>query len=1045
MRYWHRWCVTFLLFQWAMRVQTTTGESDAGAESGQGDKARTASPLNFGASIRRKSKTKIPGDRASVPNKRSVEGTSISPGCHAAVCVSGPWRSFERSAVRRRFREGLINGLGGRNDAGAAAVPASSCNLDLFFYAQIAYADNQTASEVRVRELLKSEFPEAVNVSTAREDEPSPAPAPNYVEHYSSTFGNYYVDSSSIEAALKRAKSVLQSARDCFAMIQVAETTRSSEYKWVVHSHFDVGFYGQMEPLQSFFPGAIHVPYSRFPISEKFAIVPRGNATLYFDAVDHCADCKATSHSSSLPLQYQTEPRMLLYDYLYKRRREMPQVHLHDFAMSTVEPEPFGSTCRDLPTMAFPCETFMIPPEEDISFSTFKTAGQCTDFAELVAVADCGRTFGRLEDELHERGYHSIALRELEVQMAGNAGAFGELQVLSQEVLGKFFEVYAELQLPIKIMNVTLKRHTSPVLTISTKIQVNLVNLLRDAQQCILLRHLRVVKVPDYTALNTSKDGLEGHVQMMLEEGRGLIPETPPPFDARCVFDGPEDYGRKRLHLWETETWKNLTRPKSGAKVRVRDWHLDTQTAFLAPKEPPPTRWAPPGHAPDPKPYHQLITERFPNIEVKMPDQKDQSAPAYRMPASEMTEVLWDRRRDDGTPLPDLSGAGVTIHLPEHILRITRTVLHPVTGSETPPDWTCGARTVVTTIFDLAGQVMTFTVDGLYSEATLKRLEGQAKSDMTWYIKEDYGGEHLVPPPEEKRGKHRDRRYYTSQGHMRHLSSSGYPGPVAQLPNKELERLLLRRCLDPVLRAIGVDYIPETGDEADTTGAFKEFGDALYSLAYPLSSQTIDAESALKVERSPEDPEKIHYEVPLRYPVQVLHLIDDPHRGVEDDLKASAWPWRAALPHVDGGFSGFKLGFAGIAPLTDAFNKTGTGIYLSKNTGLSLFPSYDEYEASCDPPRSLRTHSLAKNFRPSAVSIGAVRNVAQGVNPFGGQFAIDNPWVACILTLSQKYGRFYFYDLHRLHNFHMESEDIARLSLDPRKGRLTFNIFFKLR
>ena len=55
---------------------------------------------------------------------------------------------------------------------------------------------------------------------------------------------------------------------------------------------------------------------------------------------------------------------------------------------------------------------------------------------------------------------------------------------------------------------------------------------------------------------------------------------------------------------------------------------------------------------------------------------------------------------------------------------------------------------------------------------------------------------------------------------------------------------------------------------------------------------------------------------------------------------------------------------------------------------------------------------------------------------------LDNPWCEAIAVVRCRYNRMVVYDGRRLHNQFLEPAAYKRLSLNPRRGRLTINSFF---
>ena len=363
--------------------------------------------------------------------------------------------------------------------------------------------------------------------------------------------------------------------------------------------------------------------------------------------------------------------------------------------------------------------------------------------------------------------------------------------------------------------------------------------------------------------------------------------------------------------------------------------------------------------------------------------------------APAQTTVIWESSRDHGS-LP--SFPGVKIFRPEEIASITRTTLPPLLDKQPERSWSCGNNT---TVYVVHGKedIITFAVDNLLSIPTLRRLEQQAKNkSLMWTIEEAHLG-----PPSQKRTT--DRQRFSSHGYKRELSLGGYNGLRANPADIASEVKLLQRCLRPVFFLVDKDFEDKRKDR---------FDEATYSLAHPISAAV--------------------EEVDVEEFDRVVNIVYTPRRPGSQALKEhdppTIWPRRTHLPHIDVTMDA-PIGYAGVGALSTMFNSSGTGIYKDQGTGTSLFLG-EEMATPILKSYAEHTRSDVTHFTKEAPM----------VNPFGYPHAINNSWVSCIMINYLLYGRFYFYDLRRLHNFYMEAEDIKKLSFDPAKGRLTYNLFF---
>ena len=243
----------------------------------------------------------------------------------------------------------------------------------------------------------------------------------------------------------------------------------------------------------------------------------------------------------------------------------------------------------------------------------------------------------------------------------------------------------------------------------------------------------------------------------------------------------------------------------------------------------------------------------------------------------------------------------------------------------------------------------------------------------------------------------------------RRLSQEGYPGFTANVKNEVEEEDSLCTCLEPLLADLG--YSDNIVIRGDRSNMFK------FSLAYPLS---IHSQSIGRFKRKEYLDAGVHDNV-------LIH--NNINRSQEDqDLEVSSWAWHTHRPHVDAPFG--ISGFAGTGSLTRNFNDTGIGFYVDKVRNISAVKSKKDFEEVLyNSPHSSLSEYL--NSRP---------HFKGAKNPFGLPYSIDNEYTRCILINFLQYGRFTFYRLDRLNNLFIDDEALKRLSVDPKRGRLTYDM-----
>merc|ERR1719296_106469 len=127
---------------------------------------------------------------------------------------------------------------------------------------------------------------------------------------------------------------------------------------------------------------------------------------------------------------------------------------------------------------------------------------------------------------------------------------------------------------------------------------------------------------------------------------------------------------------------------------------------------------------------------------------------------------------------------------------------------------------------------------------------------------------------------------------------------------------------------------------------------------------------------------------------------------------------------------------ATVLGLTKRFNDTGTSIWRVKRTKrdpnekLSILETLEENENA----QGVFSTKVSKRMPDLPVRKQIPDPCPQAV--------VDHAWAEAIAVARTKWNRMIMYDGRRLHNQFAEEEACARLTLDPRKGRLTMNSFF---
>ena len=146
------------------------------------------------------------------------------------------------------------------------------------------------------------------------------------------------------------------------------------------------------------------------------------------------------------------------------------------------------------------------------------------------------------------------------------------------------------------------------------------------------------------------------------------------------------------------------------------------------------------------------------------------------------------------------------------------------------------------------------------------------------------------------------------------------------------------------------------------------------------------------------------------------------------------WLDKNRLPHTDvhevNADGTVQACYASVLALTRDFNRSGTGLWVERSSGLSLLRTEDENhlaQGSMDP------------FNPNR-RFPNLDLLAEVPNPPYSH--TQHAWAEAIMVAELRYNRFSFYDARRLHQAYCDARDASRLTTDPAKGRLTMNSFF---
>jgi hypothetical protein len=163
-----------------------------------------------------------------------------------------------------------------------------------------------------------------------------------------------------------------------------------------------------------------------------------------------------------------------------------------------------------------------------------------------------------------------------------------------------------------------------------------------------------------------------------------------------------------------------------------------------------------------------------------------------------------------------------------------------------------------------------------------------------------------------------------------------------------------------------------------------------------------------------------------------------PREGTIGGVDWSEVPWLDSqrLPHNDVRWDipchadgRVPTSYASVLPLTKAFNRSGTGLWVEAATQTSLLQTVAMNNAA---QGNMNPHNPA-HLRPDL-------DLLAEIDP--PHAVLSHAWAACALVAELRFNRYVFYDGRRLHQQYCSPEDAARLSKDPTQGRLTMNSFF---
>jgi len=164
---------------------------------------------------------------------------------------------------------------------------------------------------------------------------------------------------------------------------------------------------------------------------------------------------------------------------------------------------------------------------------------------------------------------------------------------------------------------------------------------------------------------------------------------------------------------------------------------------------------------------------------------------------------------------------------------------------------------------------------------------------------------------------------------------------------------------------------------------------------------------------------------------QTLYGLVNPRNGEVPWLDSQRIPhndirWDLGLfPNGD-----VPVSFASVLPLTRDFNRSGTGLWMERVTGLSLLRNVDENNKA---QGNMNPHNPG-HLHPHLDLLVEVPNPPHAHT--------EHVWAEAIMIAELRYNRYVFYDGRRLHQQFCNADDYVRLSIDPAKGRLTMNSFF---
>jgi len=123
-------------------------------------------------------------------------------------------------------------------------------------------------------------------------------------------------------------------------------------FDYYVRVRFDVGFVMKVESVNSFDPEALHTNLNHFPISDQFAIIPKGVAARYFEIMDSFYECVDDSSSNEFQLFNDSEfgqNEALLLTHLFAKK---VKIQRHENLQFAIVREGKGAECGRLRSLS---------------------------------------------------------------------------------------------------------------------------------------------------------------------------------------------------------------------------------------------------------------------------------------------------------------------------------------------------------------------------------------------------------------------------------------------------------------------------------------------------------------------------------------------------------------------------------------------------------------------------------------------------------------------------------------------------------------------